>query len=184
WPLRHEPLYTILARVPTQIGFHHHIGQESDFLYQLTQSGFQILYLKRDNLLEHAISNIRARSFGFHRRKLMGKPCGLKILVDPRLVVDWIKKSECLQKYEASLLRNTPHLSLTYEKHLVNESDHQSTIDAICDYFSIPSQPVLSQYQKVSPRTLQDSVENYDELVDYLVSTPYIRYLPLEAACH
>ncbi|MEO0869365.1 MAG: hypothetical protein AAFY17_13165, partial [Cyanobacteria bacterium J06642_11] len=26
----------------------HNIGQESDFLYQLTQSGFQILYLKRD----------------------------------------------------------------------------------------------------------------------------------------
>lgn len=154
-----------------------HIQQGSDFLYELNQAGVRILYLRRENLLTHAISNIRARSFGFHQNRITKNFQKNKISVNPTAVVDWIKKSERLWEYELSLLRDIPHLALTYEKNLASETQHQPTIDSVCRYLSIRSTPVLSQYQKVSPQTLQASVENYGELVNYLKSTPYRRYL-------
>lgn len=167
------------------------IRQGSDFLYELSQAGVSILYLRRENLLEHAISNIRARSFGFHQSKFHQSSVGVgfqreKIYVEPRVVVDWMEKSRRLWEYELSLLRDIPHMALTYEKNLASEAQHQPTIDAICRFLSIPSTPAVSKYQKVSPQTLQASVENYGELIRYLKSTPYERYLetcPALASC-
>ncbi len=153
-----------------------HIQQGSDFLYELSQSGVHILYLRRENLLEHAISNIRARSFGFHKSRLEGLKKS-KVCVNPIEVIDWIEKSQRLWNYESSLLRNIPHLALTYEKNLASESQHQPTIDKVCHYLEIQSSSVVSQYQKVSPQTLQSSIENYDELANYLRKTPYYHYL-------
>ena len=160
-----------------------HIAQSPNFLHQLNTAGFQIIYLRRENLLDHAISNIRARSFGFHQGRSAHTWQQMKVYANPSTVVDWINKSDDLRNYETSLLRGIPHLALTYEKDLADEAQHQSTINAICRYLSIQSKPVLSHYQKVSPQTLQASVENYDELVDYLKSTPYRHYLPLETVC-
>ena len=158
------------------------IQQGSDFLYELSQAGVSILYLRRENLLEHAISNIRARSFGFHQSKSHQSTFRAggqqeKIYVEPEVVVDWMQKSQGLWEYEASLLRDIPHMPLTYEKNLANEAEHQSTVDAICRFLGIQSTPAVSQYRKVSPQTLQASVANYGELVCYLKSTPYERYL-------
>ncbi|ESA37064.1 nodulation protein h [Leptolyngbya sp. Heron Island J] len=160
----------------------HQIRQGSDFLYELSQAGVSILYLRRENLLEHAISNIRARSFGFHQSKFHQSNfrTGVqqeKIYVEPKAVVDWMEKSQRLWEYELSLLRDIPYMALTYEKNLASETQHQPTIDAICRFLGIQSTPAVSKYQKVSPQTLQASVENYGELVYYLKSTPYERYL-------
>ncbi|MEM1238568.1 MAG: hypothetical protein AAGI45_01885 [Cyanobacteria bacterium P01_H01_bin.26] len=160
-----------------------HITQGSNFLHQLNVAGFQIIYLRRENLLDHAISNIRARSFGFHQGRTAHTWRQMKVYANPSTVVDWINKSHDLWDYETSLLRGLPHLALTYEKDLADEAQHQSTINAICRYLSIQSKPVLSHYQKVSPQSLQASVANYDELVDYLKYTPYYHYLPLETVC-
>lgn len=154
-----------------------HVQQGSDFFHQLSQSGVCILYLRRVNLLNHAISNMRARNFGFHQSRTAKQLQKDKIFVNPRAVVDWIEKSQDLATYETSLLQDVPHLSLTYEENLACETQHQSTIDAICRYLALESQPACSQYQKVSPQTLQASVENYDELVRYLQATPYHHYL-------
>ena len=159
------------------------IAQGSDFLHQLNAAGFQIIYLRRENLLDHAISNIRARSFGFHQGRAANTWQQMKVYANPRTVVERINKSHDLWNYETSLLRGIPHLALTYERDLADEAQHQSTINSICRYFSIQSKPVLSHYQKVSPQTLQASVANYDELVDYLKYTPYYHYLPLETVC-
>ena len=153
------------------------IPKRSDFLYELSQSGVRILYLRRENLLDHAISNLRARNFGFHQSRLGKSLQETKLYVKPERVVDWIEKSQRLRDYEASLLRDIPHLALTYERNLASETQHQSTIDTICHYLSIQSQPASSQYQKVSPQSLQASIENYSELVSYLRSTPYHHYL-------
>ena len=158
------------------------IQQGSDFLYELSQAGISILYLRRENLLEHAISNIRARNFGFHQSKFRQNDLRTgsqqeKIYVEPEVVVDWMQKSQRLWEYELSLLRDIPHMALTYEKNLASEAQHQATVDTICRFLGIQSTPAVSQYRKISPQTLQASVENYGELVRYLKSTPYERYL-------
>lgn len=53
--------------------------------------------------------------------KLSNQP----IKVEIEQVFEWIKHSEKLEKYEHELLKEIPHLSLTYEEHLLHQEFHQ-----------------------------------------------------------
>lgn len=155
-----------------------------DFLRTLHhEDGFQVLYLRRTNLLRHALSNIRARRDTFHQEK--NGTGGRKrhrseseaLYVDPETVVDWMHSSDALRSYEETLLDGVPHLSLTYEEHIRNPDQHQATINEICEFLEIEAAPVQSRYQKIAPPSLRDGVENYDQLVRRLQGTRYEQYL-------
>lgn len=155
------------------------LWHREDFIRQLGQDGFRIIYLKRENLVEHAVSNIRARQLGF-RRQAESSPAGGKIVVDPVEVIRWIRRSEQLDQFEAAALAGVPHLDLTYERDLAFESLHQATVLRICAFLRLPTGDLpspQSAYKKVSPRALSDSVANYAELADVLDGTPYARHL-------
>lgn len=139
-------------------------------------NGFALLYLRRTNLLRHALSNIRARRDQFHRRTSESSRTPA-LQVNPERVVEWIESSEALQRYETRLLEGLPHLSLTYEEHIRDPDAHQGTVDTICDYLGVPSAPVETDYQKIAPRSLKDGVANYEALVRHLRTTGHAAYL-------
>lgn len=147
------------------------------FLSRLFQDGYKILYLKRNDLLRHALSNMNARTFQFHQKKRDSSRCLSSITVDPQEVMKWIKGSESLEAYEREVLKNVPHLPLTYEQDLENEADHQATVDRICGFLGIRSAVVECEYRKITPKFLREFIANYEELISYLESTPYARYL-------
>lgn len=153
-------------------------GRRENFLHTLHHDhGFQVLYLRRENLVRHALSNIRARRETFHRKKSDpdGEPTALH--VNPDRVIGWMQSSQALRRYEETLLTDVPHLSLTYEEHIRHADDHQTTVDLVCDVLGVASGPVESSYRKVAPSTLRDRVANYEELVRRLDGTPYAKYL-------
>jgi len=155
------------------------LHRRTEFVRRLSEDGFSIIYLKRENLVEHAVSNIRARKFGFHRAAAATSENG-KMLIDPPEVLDWIKKSEEMDRFEAVSLAGVPHLALTYERNVAFDELHGPTVLQIADFLQLPTgtvSPPKSAYRKVSPRALSDSVANYPELVAALASTPYSRFL-------
>jgi len=141
------------------------------------ERGFDILYLRRTNLLRHALSNIRARREQFHRKTSDAGGAASALRVDPEHVIDWMESSEALRAYEERLLDGVPHLSLTYEAHIRDASRHQETVDEVCAFLGVESAPVESSYQKLAPPSLRDSVANYDELARRLEGTAYASYL-------
>jgi LPS sulfotransferase NodH len=155
------------------------LRRRTEFLRRLSEDGFGVIHLKRENLVEHAVSNIRAREFGFHRSAAAGGENG-KMLIDPQQVLYWIAGSEALDRFEAASLAEVPHLALTYERNLAFEELHGPTVLQVADFLGLPpgrrSLPE-SAYRKASPRALCDSVANYPELVAALADTPYARYL-------
>lgn len=149
-----------------------------DFLRILhKEHGFQLLYLRRTNLLRHALSNIRARRESFHQKKSDPDRETPAMHVDPEHVVEWMQSSEALSDYEHQLLEGLPYLSLTYEADIRNPGDHQATVNAICDFLDVLSTPVESSYRKVAPPSLQENVANYEELARHLKDTKYAPYL-------
>jgi len=152
------------------------ISDKEGFVRRLYDNGFKILYLKRENLVNHALSNIRARKYGFHKRGSQ-KLHHDKVTVDTDELLTWIRSSEMLDHYESLLLKDVPHLPLTYEKHLLDQVDHPATIELICEYLGIENGETRTDYRKVSPRRLRDSVANYEQVVDALRGTPYAKYL-------
>jgi len=152
------------------------LANPQSFIQNLYKKGFKIIYLKRDNLLYHALSNIRARAFGFHNKQSENQDFK-KINLDFNQLMRWLKSSEKLNEYEKLLLEDVPHLPITYEEHLGNPESHQSTVELICNFIDIECANAETKFRKVSPKTIRDSVENYDELVSFLKNTPYSKYL-------
>ncbi len=157
------------------------IKSRQAFIHDLYQQGFQIIYLKRRNLLQHALSNIRARQFGFHSKTSApgagsaGTPSS--IAVDPDELLRWMQGSAHLERFEDEALQGVPHLPLVYEDHLADASSHEATAAIVFDFLGLDHVPVSTEYRKVSPESLRDSVANYDELVQALQGTPYAPYL-------
>ncbi len=141
------------------------------------QHGVRILYLRRTNLLRHALSNIRARREQFHRKKGEDPAQRRALRVDPDNVLAWMRSSEALKEYEERLLEGVPHLSLTYEQHLRDAEQHQPTVDTVCSFLGVASAAVESSYEKVAPPSPRDGVANYDALARRLRETPYASYL-------
>lgn len=152
------------------------IANRKNFIGRLYKRGFKIIYLKRENLVYHALSNIRARVYGFHK-KFSDQSRPEKLTVDLNDLLRWIIVSENLNQYENLLLNDIPYLPLTYEKDLAFEESHRSTVELICSFLGIENATVECEFCKVSPRTLRDGVANYDELIEHLKDTPYAKYL-------
>jgi LPS sulfotransferase NodH len=140
------------------------------------EDGFKVLYLRRTNLLRHALSNIRARQEGFSRKKGEQTEAGA-LEVDPETVIEWMRSSEAYEDYEERLLEGVPHLSLTYEENIRDPRHHQETVEDICEFLGIESAPVQTQYKKMAPPSLREGVANYDALVRRLTGTRYAKYL-------
>lgn len=67
------------------------LRDRTGFIRRLHGDNFKILYLKRENLVEHAVSNIRARAFGFHSRQPGAST--QKIAIDAGELLRWIEGS-------------------------------------------------------------------------------------------
>jgi LPS sulfotransferase NodH len=156
--------------------FRYSDSYQKNFLDYLIKTGFRIIYLKRDNILMHAISNIRAREYGFHH-KLLEKNIVKKIKIDKKELFYWLELSEMRELKEELLLSGVEHYNLIYEKNLENPDRHKATVDGVCDYLGIDRGWVATQYRKVSPEKLIDSIENYQDLKDILNKTRYEKYL-------
>lgn len=153
------------------------ISNQEKFLFNLYKSGYKFIYLTRRNLLYHALSNINARMKKFHQRLNEGKLSYQPIKIEIKQVFEWIEKSENMEKYEHELLREIPHLSLTYEEDLLHQEFHQKTVDKITELLALPSLPVKTNLVKLMPLELSKMVENYEELVQGVKNSKYARFL-------
>lgn len=148
------------------------------FLQQLLADGWKIIYLKRENLLRHGLSLITAR-----QRKKFHVPAGnnkvikQKVKVDCNLLLAQIKDREEYQQADEKLLSNLPHLTIVYEQDLLNEENHQSTVDKICDYLGITSVAVKAPFARLTPDNLADLIENHQEVIEMLNQTKYAHFL-------
>jgi len=154
------------------------VRRPETFLRELHhEHGFQILYLRRTNLLRHALSNIRARREQYQQKKGEAASTGRALHVDPQHVLAWMRQSEGLRNFEERVLEGLPYLSLTYEAHIRDAGHHQTTVDEVCAFLGVESAPVESSYQKVAPPSLREGIANYEEMAAALAETPYRSYL-------
>ncbi|MGK7920779.1 MAG: hypothetical protein AB4080_12315 [Trichodesmium sp.] len=156
------------------------IYNQEKFLLNLYNSGYKFIYLTRSNLLHHALSNINARMKKFHHRLNEGKLSNNLIKVEIEQVLQMIKNSEKLGKYEQDLLRKIPHISLTYEDDLLHQEFHQKTVDKITELLDLPSLPVKTNLVKLMPLELSKMVENYEELIQAIKVSMHIFWMKIQ----
>jgi hypothetical protein len=158
-----------------QLSAEQKIGSYETFLCGLYKKGWMFIHLKRLNIVKQCISADIAGMRGTYYSKT---PADVdKIKVDCSRFLELLKRREEYLAREEKVLENIGHLSLVYEDDLLNESDHQKTVDKVCAYIGAAQYPVKTDLVKTLSDSIADNVNNYDELCRCLENTKYAAYL-------
>ncbi|MBE9182206.1 hypothetical protein IQ268_26935 [Oculatella sp. LEGE 06141] len=148
------------------------------FLSEMVEQGWAIVHIRRDNILRQGISLLTARQRKkFHSKSKKQPLDAKKVTIDCNLLLQQMRDREAYQQADAQVLQGIPHLTVVYENDLLQEQDHQSTVDRICQYLDIPSVAVETAFARLTPDQLSDLVENYDELVRVVGQSQYAHFL-------
>jgi LPS sulfotransferase NodH len=154
-----------------------HLPDRRAFLAALVERGYRVLYLRRENLLRHALSGLYAE----HRRRwhqtetdAADRPA---IQVRRDDLFRWLDGSAQLRRFEREVLDGLPHLSLTYEEHLEDPARHADTLRRVTDRLDLDPIAPDTSLRKTTPRRLSDLATNADDVRRWVAASPYARFL-------
>lgn len=184
YPRIYAEALSSLSKAPV-CGFKVKIGQiqhdqhkdPRQILLDFHRHGWRIIYLKRDNYLQHVVSDLLAEaSTVFHDMDGSHANKRRKIHVDSNQLVQFMQLRETCQEQERQALRSIPHLQVTYETDLLGEEQQRRTCSRVFAFLQVDDHEASTVLHKVTAANLADKIENYEEVVDKLRNT---RYAPL-----
>jgi len=152
------------------------------FMKHLVNEGYQIIHIKRDNVLKLALSRLNAlekKQYHFYK----GKPIDHRfepLKLDIPVLLHNMRRIEAYHKREADLVQPYKHLFLNYERDLEDEGYHQQTMDKVYNFLDIRRICVKARIVKSIPLEMKDYVLNYEEMRKAIMGTPFEKYLPEE----
>lgn len=148
------------------------------FLESLSTSGYRIIYLRRENSARQVISGQIARRTVYHiGNNESPRRNNVRLELDPDKVVRRIAAVQDYHQQEAAALAEINHLALTYERHLLESENHQSTADLVFSYLGLQSAPVSTGLARTGSDNLSDRILNHEELERSLEAAGYGHFL-------
>ncbi len=148
-----------------------------NFILNLYNQSWQIIYLNRKNLFRQEISSFVAQSRKAWFDKSDGKYVRKPIFINPQNLFESMIYSEKNIAMERFCLSNIPCLELVYEEDLLNHDKHQETMNTVFTYLGLESVDVYTNLKKTSSDNLADDIINYQEIVDFIDKTQYAHFL-------
>jgi LPS sulfotransferase NodH len=152
-----------------QPGFYSSLG---DFVAELRAADFTVVVLRRQRLLDQALSFLAATQIGYHPRRADG------VAVD-RLAVDaadLVFALVLLEQHRAALeaaIEGVAHHALSYEDDLGDPAAQQATVDRLCDRLGVPHAGVTSDLVRPAPGGLAGRVADPAALAAALRATRF-----------
>lgn len=154
-----------------------HLPDRRAFLEALVERGYRVLYLRRQNLLRHALSGLYAE----HRNRWHQTDTDAADRPTIRVCRDdlfrWLDGSAQLRDFEQEVLDGLPYLSLTYEEHLEGSESHTDTLRRVAGWLDLAPIVPNTSLRKTTPRRLSDLATNPDDVRDWVAASPYARFL-------
>ena len=143
----------------------------------LIADGWQLVFLRRNNIFRHALSREFAQQHAKWHLKAHEAPLQA-VTIDCNKLLATIKRFEVTNRLYARFAAPLPHVEIIYEDDLVHETKHQATVDKICQHLAIPSAPIASTaFKRSTTDNLQNIIANYDEVVACMATTRYAHLL-------
>lgn len=137
-----------------------------------------IIHLERENLVRQAVSWLLADHSKKQNYRKGQKPIKISSMTfEPELLLQRIQKFEALANFEKDVLAKIPHLYLSYERTLMSEKEHPSTMEKVFDFIGVEPEEVMARYMRLSSDDLSKSISNYDEIQNFLKTTHYFDQL-------
>lgn len=146
------------------------------FLKRLKKDNWKIIYLKRTNLLNHALSNIVAEKRQNYRKFDSIKE-NITLNLDLNELKNGINERQKFAKQDKLALKDIGSFSLEYEKDLEKSEFHQQSIDSILEYLNLEKRIVRTKHKKVNALTHKELIENYDDFYQLLKDNNWLKYL-------
>lgn len=132
-------------------------------LNELYADGWTIVYLLRRNLAEQVVSECIALKRGSYH-KTNDLPERTRIRIEPE---DFIRRYERRLKYcemDRNIVKAVPHISLEYERDLLDQRKHQETINRILDALDLRRRSISTELRRIVPKDPQHYLENFEEI--------------------
>ena len=100
-----------------------------------------------------------------------------KMSIDPTELKNWMDGIEKLKDFEKEMLETLPHLHIIYENDLSTPEQQTLTTETLTRFLDVPQEQLNSNLKRVTPKNLSSFVENVDEVIDYLYTSRYRKYL-------
>lgn len=180
-PLIHTCLDDYLRAQPNDVqalGFkvsYNHIEKYPAIATWIEAHDIRIIHLVRDNVLKTALSLQTAKVRRLHHSTERVKP--VQVYLNPgKLLRDLKRRTRSIEKYRAAFA-DKPRLELSCEA-LV--ADRDAEIRRVLQFLDIDEFMSLeTDLVKVNPDSLQDIIENYDQVAQALQGTPFEKYLEM-----
>lgn len=145
----------------------HHVPSARDFLTDLVSDGFKVIYLSRENVLQHAYSNVKRSLTGITHINAKKKNGKISLPISDLLKEISLRLS--FRSEEREVLNGIDYCHISYEKDLLNSEAHLATVNSIRRFLGLEQvHDVHTKYQKITDKSLADEITNYDEVVHVL----------------
>ena len=159
---------------------HHNSTKNSiNFVRELYRNDWKIIYLRRENLVKQAISNLVAqKKQRWHYSNEQDKQLNPgAVVLEPDHCLRTLRTIRWMAKLENNALADLSYQEVIYEQDLIDASMHQKTADQVFAYLGLSSAAVRTSLIRTSSAQLSDSVKNFDEIQNTLQGTEYEKYL-------
>lgn len=147
------------------------------FLDILAADGWKIVHLKREDHLRQAVSNVTGIVRGQVHDSVVNPLRKTRVRMDPQALVRTINWMKNTSRKEEKLIENREHMTVVYERDLLDSGDHQATSDRIFEYLGLESQPVTPGYRRISSGDLLEDIDNGAEIKEAIRNAGYAAYL-------
>ncbi|SFB77720.1 hypothetical protein [Tropicimonas isoalkanivorans] len=147
------------------------------FLGSLSARGWKIIYLFRENLVRHAVSNVFAEALGAYHDRGRGGERPRTVYMEPNRLLSDIKLRSRQRTAERTALDGLDHLTLCYERDLEAPDAQKATFTRIQSYLQLQQEDLVPDLRKMVTRPLSDLLQNYEEIQSLLRGRPEARFL-------
>lgn len=147
-----------------------------DFLSTLHEEGWRVLYLRRENKVQHALSNLVAEARGqYHKQNDTAE--SLQLRIDPENFIEAIQDRIRFEEHEREVLQNVDYHEVVYETDLLPAEAQQETANRILDFLGLERRPVATPHRKVNTTPITQLITNYGEIKTVLTQKGWAHYL-------
>lgn len=133
----------------------------------------RVVHLYRNNKLAVYASLARARRSGVWATRAKGRGPSPAVVLDPDECASGLAELEEQERYFRRILKNRPHLQVSYEELTEAPDEHYHRI---LEHIGLAPEAMRLLTVKQSPRRLEDAVANFAELAQRFSGTPFGRY--------
>lgn len=169
-----SPAYGFHVKI-TQLHAWQRLHDVAAFLKHMEHRGWSIVYLWRDNILRHVISNVFAEAAGTYHMAGHDKSRPKKIVLpQPRLELE-MKLRLKLRMAEQIALQGRTYHEIVYERDLQTPERQRQTFATLQEVIGVPQVNIIPKLEKMVATPLPDLIMNYDEVAAWIAEKPEYR---------